>query len=677
MFRSITSKIVLLIVAISLTAAVVLILYTKGHVGTKMLEAEEKSVRNAIYLIKLNVENEYKSLLFHKMTALTERKNEMKDLSSVVLAGLERFYRLKEAGTISEEQAREQVIDWMKSLESGRGVYFFLYDENLSVFARPGGELAGSDPAKVKDVKGQPLLASMMDKAVKEGGGYATFSWGDSKGKVPSGANKLGYFTYHPGWKWVVGIAISIEDIEAEAQRKLDRIVQELKDTFGKTKVAQSGYFFLVNGAREILIHPRLSGGALQAVKNPETGQPLLDELMAAAKTPEKPIEYLYGEDPTGQGGYRLYESYVEYFKALDWYIVSAAHKDEIQAPARALVLNQTFFIAILSAVGILIAYLLVNTISKHLKELALYAKELPTHDFTGSAVEPSSIEPLARKYKDEVGGLAEAFIFMEDSLRQYIKDLQETTAAKERIESELQIAREIQMSMVPKLFPPFPEREEFDVFAVLRPAKEVGGDFYDFFFMDDDHLFFSLGDVSGKGVPASLFMAVTKTLIRSTVRKDSTPAEVLARVNDMLCEGNDRCMFCTVFCGILNVRTGEVVYADAGHNPSIRISRAGEAGYLEDAKAMALGIMEGGAYRMGRFVLNPGDTLFMYTDGVTEAMNVKRELFSDERLLECARELKDSGVREMIAHVMGKVDEHANGAPQSDDITMMVIRLS
>ncbi len=675
MFRSITSKILLLILGIMLTSALVLILFTERYVGSKMLEAEEKSVRNAIYLIKLNVVNEYKSLLFHKMTTLTERKKEMKDLASVMLSGLERFHRLKEEGALTEEVARKQVFEWMKLLGQEKHVYFFLYDESLSVLAHPDGELLGEELTGIKDVKGQPLLESMRDKAVKEEGGFATFSWGDQQGKAHYEASKLGYFAFHPGWKWVVGIAISIEDIEAEAQRKLDRIVHELKDTFDKTKIAESGYFFLFNGNKEILIHPRLSGSDLKEAQNPQTGQLLLDELIAAAKTPEKPVEYLYRDSPAGQGDLKPHESYVEYFKALDWYVASCARKDEIQAPAKALVLRQALFIALIFAAGILIAYLLANTISRHLRKLTEYAKELPTHDFSGSETEPSSIEPLARRYKDEGGGLAEAFLFMEDSLRHYIKDLRETTAAKERIESELQIARDIQMSILPKIFPPFPDRKELEIHATMRPAKEVGGDFYDFFFVDDDHLFFSLGDVSGKGVPASLFMAVTKTFLRATVDIGIEPDYVMTYVNNKLCEGNDSCMFVTMICGVLNVRTGEVFCADGGHNPSLYIRLPDEVEFMDLPRSMALGVMEEMQYKMKQFVMRPGETIFMYTDGVTEAMNVNNELFSDERLKDDMFRMKELSVRQICDNMMESIDDFARGAPQADDITMLVLR--
>ena len=673
--RSIKAKVLLLIVGIMAVTAAVFIFFTKQYVGNTMLEAEQKSVRNAMFLIKLNVENEYKSLLFHKMTTLTQRKNEMKDLSTVIQSGLENLYRLTDDGILAGEDAKARALDWVSGLEHKKDRTFFIYSEDLTILSHPNRNFIGTQLPGLTDVKGQPLLRSMMEKVKREGGGFASFSWDDAEGGTEAGARKLGYFSYVPGWKWVIGTAVSIEDIEREAQRKLNLIVEELRQTFARTKLAQTGYFFLFNGRKELLVHPTLAGNALQDIKNASSGNILVDDLIAAARTPDKPIEYLWQDSSAERGGPSLYESYVDYFKTLDWYIVSSIRKDEIELPAKDLVMRQTLFIAAIFAASLLIAYLLVSQLSKHLGKLAAYAKEIPSHDFSSTAVEPSSIEPLARKYRDEVGRLAEAFLFMEHELKQYIHDLRETTAAKERIESELEIARDIQMSFLPKIFPPFPERKEFEIYAMVKPAREVGGDFYDFFFVDEDHLFFSLGDVSGKGVPASLFMAVTKTLLRASAGVGVDPDHVMASVNNRLCDGNDACMFVTVICGILNVRTGEVVCADGGHNPSLYVSLPDEVKFLDLPRAMALGVMEETHYKMERLVLKPGETIFMYTDGITEAMNVCAEMYSDDRLLNCVYRMKGLSVKEICDGLMESIDDFSRGAPQADDITMLAIR--
>jgi phosphoserine phosphatase RsbU/P len=246
-----------------------------------------------------------------------------------------------------------------------------------------------------------------------------------------------------------------------------------------------------------------------------------------------------------------------------------------------------------------------------------------------------------------------------------------EAYVEKERMEEALKLAHDIQMSMLPKIFPPFPERHEFDIFAAMAPAKEVGGDFYDFFFIDDDHLCFAVGDVSGKGVPASLFMAVTKTLFKATAGNGGTPGEILARLNAQICRDNESCMFVTLFCGILNIRTGQVDYGNGGHNLPYYLHQNGVSP-LESPGGRVLGLVEQSPYASGRIVLGPGEALLLYTDGVTEAMNPSETLYSDQRLEQFLRTNRASAPHQIIGDLIGDVKQFAGGAPQSDDITVL-----
>jgi sigma-B regulation protein RsbU (phosphoserine phosphatase) len=240
-------------------------------------------------------------------------------------------------------------------------------------------------------------------------------------------------------------------------------------------------------------------------------------------------------------------------------------------------------------------------------------------------------------------------------------------------MEEALKLAHDIQMSMLPKFFPPFPERHEFDIFAAIAPAKEVGGDLYDFFFLDDDHLCFAVGDVSGKGVPAALFMAVTKTLFRATASNGGTPGEILARLNAEICRDNESCMFVTLFCAILNIRTGQVDYSNGGHNPPYYLHQSGVSP-LENLGGRALGLVKQSPYESGRMVLKPGEALLLYTDGVTEAMNPSETLYSDQRLEQFLGTHRGSSPRQIIGDLIGDVRQFVGGAPQSDDITILAL---
>ena len=274
----------------------------------------------------------------------------------------------------------------------------------------------------------------------------------------------------------------------------------------------------------------------------------------------------------------------------------------------------------------------------------------------------------------DELEDLANSFNKMTSDLKGYTAELRRTTAEKERIESDLRIAGEIQASMLPRTFPPFPNRKEVDIFATIEPAKEVGGDFYDFFFVKENKLCFLIGDVSGKGVPAALFMAATRTLLKNEALRDISPGEILSQVNNTLCPDNDACMFATIACAILNTETGEVELSNAGHNPPLiyRGNRGFE--FIDVPKGIAAGVIEDTGYDKIKLTLKPGDIIFLYTDGVTEAMNPEGELFSEERLRQCLSELKPKDAENVINLVRAEITTFVREALQADDITMLAL---
>jgi len=356
-------------------------------------------------------------------------------------------------------------------------------------------------------------------------------------------------------------------------------------------------------------------------------------------------------------------------------YVHVGMDKDIILNRILSTFLRQQAIIFIIFLFSVFLAYYLINRISKPLIRLTAYAKELVAHDFSSPDEISAEILQLKKTSRDEIGALAESILHMETSLNEYVTRLIETTTAKERIESELIVARQIQMSIVKKTFPPFPHRSEFDIYAVIEPAREVGGDFYDFFFIDDHNLFFIIGDVSDKGAPASLFMAVTRTLIRAMAKDGLKPDQLISRVNQELSLDNESQMFVTLFCGVMDTQTGVILYVNAGHNPPLIMPLASEVTYLETIPGISIGIIEDASFHLGRLVLNPGETLFMYTDGVTEAMNWTDELFSEEKLQSIVRTNRDASLEDLISTVMQEIERFSNDVPQTDDITMLALR--
>ena len=275
----------------------------------------------------------------------------------------------------------------------------------------------------------------------------------------------------------------------------------------------------------------------------------------------------------------------------------------------------------------------------------------------------------------DEIEVLAESFAKQSARMTLYIDQIQRVTAEKERIGAELDMASKIQGSQLPSLFPPYPDRKEFSLYASMTPAKEVGGDFYDFFMIDDDHMGFVMADVSGKGVPAALLMMVSRVLIKSTLQNGKSPAETLAIVNNQLCEGNDADYFVTVWLAVLEISTGRGVAANAGHeHPALR--RAGGHYELQVYKhSVPVGVMPDLPFREHAFQLNPGDSFFVYTDGVAEATDAGKELYGAERMLSALNQDPDALPEQVLLNVTQDIERFVDSAEQFDDITMLCFR--
>jgi sigma-B regulation protein RsbU (phosphoserine phosphatase) len=274
----------------------------------------------------------------------------------------------------------------------------------------------------------------------------------------------------------------------------------------------------------------------------------------------------------------------------------------------------------------------------------------------------------------DELEELAHAFNSMTRELKVYIQDFERVTADKERIATELNVATNIQASMLPHIFPPYPDRNEFDLFGSMEPAKEVGGDFYDFFLADEHTLAVVIADVSGKGVPAALFMVIAKTLIKNNAQMGKSPKEVFEEVNNILCENNEGGMFVTTFMGYLDVLTGDFEYVNAGHNPPCIKRAGGEWQYLPCRPGFVLAGMEDMMYKPQTITLGKNDMLYMYTDGVTEAVDQVEELYGETRLLDVLNKNKSASITEVVQTVRDDIKDFANGAEQADDITMLML---
>ncbi len=276
----------------------------------------------------------------------------------------------------------------------------------------------------------------------------------------------------------------------------------------------------------------------------------------------------------------------------------------------------------------------------------------------------------------DEIEVLAESFASLSHKTLEYVDQVQRATAEKERIGTELRMANEIQESMLPHVFPPFPDRHEFDIYASMNPAREVGGDFYDFFMIDSDHLCLVMADVSGKGVPAALFMMISKTILQSCALLGQSAGAILEKTNEALCANNQVEMFVTVWLGILEISTGKISCANAGHEyPAVfNEGNSGEFALLRDRHGFVVGGMAGVHYKEYEFMMNPGDKLFVYTDGVPEATNLNSEMFGTERMVKVLNENPEATPKELLQMMRKSVDDFVGAADQFDDLTMLCL---
>ncbi|MEI8172272.1 MAG: SpoIIE family protein phosphatase [Deltaproteobacteria bacterium] len=445
---------------------------------------------------------------------------------------------------------------------------------------------------------------------------------------------------------------------------EVDIDLEWLKEIISRVSIYQSGYAFLVSQNGVIVTHPNRDWIMRESIFSiaeaaDDPGLRKMGRDMIRGKEGFIPLQSHF----TGKKSWIYYAP----LTSIGWSIGVVFPEEELFAGMKKL--NREVFI--IGSAGFVLLFLVIAWISNRMtapiRTLSLKTAEIAKGNL--------DIKLPSVTSNDEIGELTASFEDMRLALKEYIFTLRETTAAKERLESELQIAHTIQMSFLPKRFPFFPEKDEFEIYATMEPAREVGGDLYDFFLVDEDYLFFSIGDVSGKGVPAALFMAVTKTLMKGIASKSMDLPEVLGKVNAELCLDNDAMMFCTLFCGFLNIRTGEFLYSNAGHNPPIVIRSGHKPRWLDLPEGSAMGVDEDAFYLTEKITLNSGDTLILYTDGVTEATDHDKSLYSTDRLIDTIEKSKLSSIEPLVLEIMNSVRDFTGGEPQSDDITILAVR--
>lgn len=656
MFKTIRSKLITIMALILLLTAVVIIYFTHRDVGREVMRIEQNNVENILDSVYVNIQQVYRELIAGRVQSIEMTKDRLKRESKVVFSIIDLYLGEHDLMLgVDEEAVQEKFLNWLWQLDTG-STSFFIADREYNVVFDTEMALAGRNLTSITDIKGQPLsdVINLPEAAYDQ---FVVFSPG---GRDKDDDDKrLGYLTFFHRWNWTLGSFVDISYIEEAEAARIVQLLQGLDNQFSEVRIAETGSMFIFDRHNELVVSPH-------RVKDVEDLRLQFPGLSRSAGDGHPARVSVDGRNAV---------AYTRFFRPLDWYLSALIPEAEIRAPAQSLVRSQSMIIAVIFFLGAIAALFFVRHISRPLGILAREAEDMAGRDLTADDSVSAPISELTTKYRDEVGALAGSFIFMQEELRKNILQLVETTAAKERYKSELSMAREIQMSIVPKEFPPFPDIKEFDLFALLEPAREVGGDLYDYFMLDKDHLCFTVGDVSDKGMPAALYMAIARTLIQSHAVNEDSPALIMSRVNNDLSKDNPKSMFVTLIIAVMNIRTGHIRYANAGHNLPIILGGEGRCHFIQGVSGPVAGAMEGIPYKELSLDLLPGDALFIYTDGVTEAMNPEQELFSDEKLLIDACRAQNTDVENFIINIRERVVEFASGAPQSDDITMLMLK--
>ncbi len=440
-----------------------------------------------------------------------------------------------------------------------------------------------------------------------------------------------------------------------------DIVLEWLTDMITRMKHSDKSYAFMIDKEGTYIVHHKKERILAQTIYESDN------------KINPEDINKLGREMTSGKKGFKIMEnngveSHIYYapVSSTQWSLAIVTPKEEIFGGLN----HINTIVVLILLIGLIFLFLITWNTVRHMTlpiiKFASSARQIAAGNFDIQLPEIDS--------KDELKELSNSFGYMQTELKSYIENLQNTTSVKEKIESELRIARDIQMGMIPKIFPPFPSRHEIDMYAVLNPAKEVGGDLYDYF-MDGDDLYITIGDVSGKGVPASLFMAVVRSLFRAVSTNKKSPQEIVSALNASVAESNESVMFTTLFVAIFNLKTGKLDYCNAGHTPPILVSKSGECTFLDVIPNLPIGLSDIFEYKDQSILLEDGSSIVLYTDGVTEAENENQIFYGNERFIKKICSEYNKSAKSILKGIIRDIGLHVKQNEPSDDTTLVVLK--
>ena len=676
LLQSLHSKIFVLVTTILAAVAIAVMLTSQRNVTHTVMTSEHHAIHNVLQLIQHDAASRWSAMLNNKASIVRHGRRQLMQSSQVIQATLASYVQLADDGVLTQTQAQDLARNWINHLQLDDSRYAFVFNKQYVVLASGNEAMRGIDLSPINDYKERPLAKSALEESRDSGDSFAIYRKPTapplSKQTDPTHAlldehdanSRYAYFVYFHPWDWVLAVSDSATDIIDQIHDYRMQMERSVRETLLPLQLVHSGFVFIMKGSRGFVVPP------------PAAHADLLDGLDREGRTLHQrltnlPHTGLHSWLETDAGD--LWQIEGTYYAPLRWTIVAAVPQKDLIAPAQKLLRSQVLIFTAMLLVASLCAWFFAARLVRPLKRLTSFVRKLPDHALRADHHIPRDIIALPDTHKDEVGRLAQAFLDMDEKLRNNIHQLMIEATTRERIESDLSIAREIQQGLLPT---PLPEDTPplIDLHALMRPAKAVGGDLYDYFYLPDGKLCIAIGDVSDKGVPAALFMAVTRTLIRSVAEDETDPAHIVYKINDRLAQRNPNMMFVTLLLGVLDVKTGEFAWVNAGHLEPFIVDTHGTVRLLHGRSGPACGVQERVTYRTHCTQLQHGDTLLGYTDGITEGLNPSGEQYADARLLAILAQPSLSAAA-LAERLLADVDTFAHHAEQADDITLLVVR--
>lgn len=674
---SLRSKIFSFVVAILVMGAGLVMLVIQHNVTHTVTTSEERAVDNILTLLARDSVARWGSLLGEKAATARQARQPLIHYSSLILSTLGVYTQQEQETPCGPVHGQLQALQWLSSLSLGENRHAYIMDSKFQVIADSRNELRGSLLGERLDIKGRTLADIAREELTADSSSFIIYRIDSDK--YAGSKTELRYATLarFPAWDWFIVVSDSAQRMVDEFQLQRTSMEKAVAETVAAIRLAGSGFAFIIDEDNKAVTPlPEQYAYFLNASakESPETTlTDLLNTISPSSSVSRFEFSPQQAQTSTQESQWIIKAAYV---KPLKWTVVAAVPSSELARPATELRnrIGILFLAGLIAALGL--AWVLSKRITGPLVQLGDFARHLPERDLTLDGPLPAHIEQIPLHHKDEVGDLATAFIHMDEQLRDKIAHLLHETSRRERYESELTIARDIQMGLLPVDLSS-QVLDQIELHATMIPAKEVGGDFYDYFVLSDGRLCLAIGDVSDKGVPAALFMAVTRTLLRASAEYETDPAKMMERINTRLADNNPNMMFVTLMIAVLDMGDGTLEWANGGHPPPCILQADGHVRELNGRSGPACGVQPGLQYRRFVTILHYGETLFGYTDGIPEAMNSSNHQYSEAKMLAQLRQLgsKNLPAYTFATAIIDDVRDFAEDNEQSDDITLIIAK--